>query len=108
MLAPFFKPQETGGGTADGRQWVFFDSRETKNRPKLVFIDKSGKEREVEVAADSVLISYLGDRVWGSLPRLSLSLGDTNRVLLRFPGGAARFSDGSKSLRSRNLRRWLN
>ncbi len=63
----------------DGSRWVYFDSRETKSPPRLVVDGKV-----FDATADTVLISYLADRPFGSMQQLSISLGDTNRALLRF------------------------
>lgn len=64
----------------NGHQWMWFDSRESAAGPRLV--TKTG---EVLATADTVLLSYFADRAWGGHRRLSISLGDRNRVLLRFP-----------------------
>jgi hypothetical protein len=50
----------------------------------LVVTPENGETKTYAAAADTVLISYLADRAWGQLPRLSISVSDTNRVLLRF------------------------
>jgi hypothetical protein len=66
------------------KQWVFFESRETSDPPLLEIEFAGGASRILTADADSMLISYLADRSWGRHPNLSLSLGDTNRVLIRF------------------------
>ena len=78
-------PAPADTGAADGRQWVFFDSREKGPAPVLALVGADGKETTVTADADTGLISYLADRNWGRLPSLAVSLSDTNRVLLRFP-----------------------
>jgi hypothetical protein len=65
-------------------QWVGIASRETQNGPTLVVTPENGEAKTYAPVADTLLISYLADRSWGRLPRLSISLGDTNRVLMRF------------------------
>jgi hypothetical protein len=65
-------------------QWVQLASRETKDGPTLVVTGENGKTKTYQAVADTMLIAYLADRAWGKLPRLSLILNDTNRVLLRF------------------------
>lgn len=80
--------QRSGGPAPDrmpqvelnGRQWLYFDSQETGSGPRL----RVGRV-ELAASADTVLISYLADRVWGLNERLSVSLGDRNRVLIAFP-----------------------
>jgi len=71
-------------GTAHGSQWTYFDSRETATGPLLVVTGAGGEERTFPAQADSVLISYLAENAFGSHARLSINLGDLNRVLLRF------------------------
>lgn len=68
----------------EARHWVYFDSRETPKGPVLV-VESGGRETVLACEADLALISYLADGNYGVLERISLSLGDTNRVLLRFP-----------------------
>ncbi len=63
----------------DPNQWVEFESCEADHPPKLV-IDG----RDYAATDDTVLISYLADKAWPRLPGLSISLGDTNRALIRF------------------------
>lgn len=73
-----------------GARWIWFESRETGTPPKLELAAADGSVTEVAADADTVLISYLADRPFGGLKSLSVSLGDTNRALLRFPvGGGA-------------------
>ena len=66
------------------RQWLWFDSREKATGPRIELELASGKKLRVPAKADTVLISYLASRAYGRMPRLSLSMGDTNRVLLGF------------------------
>ncbi len=84
-LQRFLHRSTTAAAEPDGRQWVYFDSRETARPPRLVFVGGDGKESSVAAEADTGLIAYLADRAWGRLPRASVNLCDTNRVLLRFP-----------------------
>src|SRR5262245_15274449 len=65
-------------------QWVAFASREAQDGPTLVVTPENGEAKTYAAVADTVLISYLADRSWGQLPRLSISVSDTNRVLIRF------------------------
>lgn len=65
-------------------QWVAISSRETSEAPTLVVTPESGEAKSYPAVADAPVISYLADRNWGRLTRLSVSLSDTNRVLLRF------------------------
>src|SRR5436190_3225269 len=65
-------------------QWVSFASRESKDGPTLVVTPETGDEKTYSPVADTLLISYLADRAWGQLPRLSISVSDTNRVLMGF------------------------
>src|SRR5262245_41711663 len=82
-------PASTGpAGTAAGA-WIYFDSRETASGPSLRLAAADGTTSAVAASADSVLISYLADRPFGSIARLSVSTDDTNRVLLRFALPAA-------------------
>src|SRR5262245_5322877 len=69
-------------------QWVAVASRETPDGPTLVVTPENGEAKTYAPVADTLLISYLADRAWGRLSRLSISLGDTNRVLLRFEPAA--------------------
>lgn len=64
--------------------WMYFDSRETKSGPKLVLTGADGSKREIGASADATLLSYLPDSSLGAHEQLSLSRGDTNRVLVRF------------------------
>ena len=73
------------GAQDDPRQWVYFDSRDADRGPRLVLTLAGGERPELAAGADTTLISYLADRAWGGLPSLSISLGDTNRVLIQFP-----------------------
>ncbi len=68
----------------NAREWIYFDSRETNAAPRLRLEYEDGHAVEVACAADALLISYLAHRTFGSFRRLSVSLGDTNRVLLSF------------------------
>jgi hypothetical protein len=77
--------EEPSPAQQDGRLWVYFDSRETANGPRL----EVGR-KEVAASADSLLISYIAGRAFGVHRQLSISLADTNRVLLAFPAGALR------------------
>ena len=81
-MEPFFRAPEATA--ANGDQWIYFDSMETATGPVLSVRGRGG-ERTVAPEADHVLISYLADGVYAALPSLSISLGDTNRVLIRFP-----------------------
>jgi hypothetical protein len=84
-VASFLAQERERGPALDPRSWVWFDSRESEQGPRLI-LERGRRTPEIlRAEADSVLISYLPDRAWGRLPRLSLSMGDTNRVLLRFP-----------------------
>src|SRR5262245_6116165 len=65
-------------------QWVAIPSRESNDGPTLVITPENGEPKTYAAIADTVLISYLADRAWGRLPRLSISVSDTNRVLLSF------------------------
>lgn len=86
-LARFFeKPAETARGDLDGRQWVYFDSRETATPPVLALVG-GGHETLLTAEADTGLISYLADRVFGRLPTIAVSMADTNRVMVRFAVG---------------------
>lgn len=75
----------------NGMMWISVFSREGATPPSLRITDSSGQSAESRPAADTVLISYLPDRPWPNLPTLAISLGDTNRSLLRFdvPAGPA-------------------
>jgi uncharacterized membrane protein YphA (DoxX/SURF4 family) len=69
-------------------QWIAVASRETPDGPTLVVTPENGEAKTYAPVADTVLISYLADRAWGRLPRLSISVSDTNRVLMRFEPAA--------------------
>jgi len=84
-LASHFAKKETENSNLDPNSWIYFDSLETAHRPMLVFHRKGGKETSHEAIADTVVISYLADRAFRRHPRLAVSMGDTNRVLFRFP-----------------------
>ncbi|MHC4550794.1 MAG: DNRLRE domain-containing protein [Planctomycetota bacterium] len=90
-LAPFFERKQQVQANADGRQWIYFDSREMATGPRLRV-----RSKDVPASADSVLISYLADRVWGAHRSLSITLADTNRVLLRFPPAQVRGAKRAK------------
>lgn len=70
---------------AGSPNWIYFEGvvGGQGDPPKLV-LSWGQKTEEVAAARSSVLISYLADRVFGRMPRLSVSLADTNRVLLGF------------------------
>jgi tetratricopeptide (TPR) repeat protein len=65
-------------------QWVGLESRETNDGPTLVVTPDAGEAKTYTAVADTVLISYLADRGWGRMRLLSISVSDTNRILLRF------------------------
>ncbi|MHC4162901.1 MAG: hypothetical protein ACYSUM_12290 [Planctomycetota bacterium] len=75
-----------GAARADNKpdHWVFFESKETGNGPRLELTLRNGSRRSLPVVEDSTLISYLPQGVYGRMPSLSISMGDTNRVLLHF------------------------
>jgi len=60
-------------------EWLYFESRETAKPPRLV-----ADGREFAAEADAILLSYRADRAFGGHPQLPVSVGDTNRALLRF------------------------
>ncbi len=64
--------------------WFSFESKESDNGPRLELILQNKQQRTLAVDADMTLISYLPKGVFGSMPTLSINMGDTNRVLLRF------------------------
>jgi len=74
--------EKTENGPTD---WIFFHAREKAKGPRLVVVRKDGRSTFVGAVADSVLISYLSEKAFGGLLQLSVSLNDSNRVLLRFP-----------------------
>jgi len=92
ILGALLLAAAAGAGNEPG-QWVFFDSVETGAGPRLECELADGTRRTLPATEDTVLISYLAERPWPALPQLSVSLGDTNRVLLRFgdlPAGVKR------------------
>jgi len=64
--------------------WFSFASKESGNGPRLELTMKNGNRHTFPVVEDLTVISYLPQGIYGRLPRLSITLGDTNRVLLRF------------------------
>jgi len=74
------------------RDWVYFPSRERPDGPgSMLALSGEGLTAQIPADADAVLISYLADQTLGTSPaELAVSLGDTNRVLLRFdlPGSS--------------------
>lgn len=89
VLAASFGPAT--GAAASGQDqnaphaWVYFDSRESgTGRPPQLRLEFARASHTVPAAADTMVISYLAERVWGGLPQLSISMNDTNRVLVRF------------------------
>lgn len=65
--------------------WVKLLTRDAPDTtgPKLVL--KRGDEiKTIFASADTMLISYLADGVFGGFDRMSISANDTNRVLLNF------------------------
>ena len=82
---PDSQPKPRSQPTANlPNQWVAFASREVNDGPALVVTPENGEPKTYAPVADTVLISYLAERAWGQLPRLSISVSDTNRVLIRF------------------------
>lgn len=69
------------------REWVWFSSMETAKGPVLELTLKGGGKRRVAPTRDSVLIEYLAQRAWGQHKSLSISRGDTNRVIMHFDTG---------------------
>jgi|GEM_PF-787139 len=76
----------TNAGAQTGSpNWIYFEGKESQTgTPPQLVLSLRGGTRQVPVAADTVLISYLADKTWGILPHLSISLNDTNRDLLSF------------------------
>jgi murein DD-endopeptidase MepM/ murein hydrolase activator NlpD len=69
----------------DPKDWVYFVSKENpEGKPAQLVLSFGARQESVPVGADSMLISYLADRAWGVHGQLSVSLNDSNRVLLRF------------------------
>jgi len=71
--------------TVNPKSWIYFESKESREGkpPQLILSTETG-EQKFPVSMDTTLISYLGARAWGGLQRLSLSMNDTNRILLQF------------------------
>ncbi len=74
----------------DPEAWIYFDSRETAAKPRLVLELADGSTREIPPEADTLLIGYIAEGVFGSHAQLSVNLCDTNRVLMRFSLGEVR------------------
>ena len=69
----------------DPKSWIYFESKESpEGQAPRMFLSLTTGGQEIPVFKDSLLISYLAARAWGGHPQLSISMGDTNRVLLAF------------------------
>ncbi|MHC4960154.1 MAG: DNRLRE domain-containing protein [Planctomycetota bacterium] len=68
----------------DAQHWVYFEARESSGAALLEIETTAGAVRVLPADADTVLIGYLANKAWGGNPRLSVQIGDQNRVLLRF------------------------
>lgn len=72
-------------GRNSPKDWVYFVSRDNSaGRPPELVLTLAQGEWSLPAVADSLLISYLADRAWGSHRQLSISMNDSNRVLLGF------------------------
>ena len=71
--------------TTNPKSWIYLESKENREGrpPQLILSTETGKQK-LPVSKDTTLISYLEAKVWGKLPRLSISMNDTNRILLQF------------------------
>lgn len=69
----------------DPRAWVKLLTKESleSNGPQLL-LQYDGRKAVLDCGADAMVISYLADRIWGSLDRASVSQNDTSRIFLRF------------------------
>jgi RNA polymerase sigma factor (sigma-70 family) len=72
---------------------VCFWSRESGHGPVLRVRTEAGDGRCYATSADALVLARAADRAWGALQLLSVSLGDANRVLLRFDALAAECLD---------------
>jgi RNA polymerase sigma factor (sigma-70 family) len=68
---------------------VCFWSRESGRGPVLSVTPVGGDVECYPAAADALVLARAADRAWGNLELFSVTLGDTNRALLRFDLPAA-------------------
>jgi hypothetical protein len=69
----------------DPNDYVNYGSRESTGlAPSLVVEREDGTHETISAIADALLIGYLPERPFGSLPFLAVNLCSSNRVLVRF------------------------
>ncbi len=80
--------------------WIAFHSREISNDgPQLNVEFDDGTTRAFPAQADTTIIGYLANGRYGSMPRVTISLADTNRILFRFPAMQGKVRKAELSLK---------
>ncbi len=80
--------------------WIAFHSRENRNDgPQLHVEFDDGSTQVISPQADATIIGYLANGMYGSMPRVTISLADTNRILFRFPAMQGRVRKAELSLK---------
>ncbi len=73
-----------GLARAQAPEWVYFESKETGKGPVLRLEMADGAKKELPVASDTVMLSYIERFIGARHTRLAVDLADKNRVLMRF------------------------
>jgi murein DD-endopeptidase MepM/ murein hydrolase activator NlpD len=86
-------------GRNEPGDWIYFTSRESdKGEPPKLALQFTEREIAVPVLADVMVLGHLPNRNWAVHPDLSISLWDSDRVLLRF--GSVMPRDGESLLKA--------
>lgn len=105
-LMQVVEPPKASGSQAEPQKrnspndWIAFHSRENaKDGPHLIVEFDDGSTQVISTQADATIIGYLANGKYGSMPRVTISLADTNRILFRFPAMQGKVRKADLSLK---------